>query len=85
LQRGLRGRWPDLAGPQRLRWDKIAQQWLAARGEARCIVHLPLPGKSAAALRAGYNTVPERLSGTVTWEAWLTGQRHGKHGGGPIR
>ena len=85
LQRGLRGRWPDLAGPQRLRWGEIAQQWLAARGKERHIVRLPIPGRFAAALRAGYNTVPERPSGTITWEAWLIGEKYSENGGGPVR
>ena len=85
LQRGLRGRWPDLAGPQQLRWGEIAQQWLAARGEARRIVRLPIPGKTAAALRAGYNTIPGRPSGTITWEKWLNGKRYSENGGERIR
>jgi uncharacterized protein YbjT (DUF2867 family) len=85
LQRGLRGQWPDLAGPQQLRWGEIAQQWLTARGEARRIVRLPIPGRLAAALRAGYNTVPERPSGTITWEAWLNGERHSEVEGGLVR
>lgn len=85
LLKGLRGRWPDLAGPQRLRWGDMAQSWLRARGEERRIVRLPLPGKLASAIRAGYNTVPERPLGTITWEAWLNGERHSEVVGGLIR
>ncbi len=82
LQRGLRGRWADLAGPQRMRWGELAHHWLAARGEVRRIVRLPIPGRFAAALRAGYNTVPDRPSGTITWEAWLSRKGKSENVGG---
>ena len=32
-----------------------------------------------------YNAVPERPSGTITWEAWLSGERQGEFGGGLVR
>ncbi len=85
LLHGRRGRWPDLAGPQRLRWGEIAKSWLAARGKQRRIVHVPLPGKLGAALRAGYNTVPERPSGNITWEAWLNGAKQTEYEGGLVQ
>jgi hypothetical protein len=44
---------------------------MQARGLRRPIVHLPLPGKTAAAFRNGYNTCPEQKAGTMTWEEWL--------------
>jgi hypothetical protein len=71
IEAGWRGRWPDLAGPEVLTWGEIAQSWLAARGEQRRVVRLPVPGKVGAGFRAGYNTVPERPAGRVRWEEWL--------------
>jgi uncharacterized protein YbjT (DUF2867 family) len=71
IEEGWRGRWPDLAGPEVLTWGEIAQSWLAARGEQRRVVRLPIPGKVGAGFRAGYNTVPERPSGSITWGEWV--------------
>lgn len=68
---GRNGRWPDVAGPQVMTWGEIAQSWLAARGQKRRVVRLPIPGKVGAGFRAGYNTVPQRPSGRITWEQWL--------------
>jgi uncharacterized protein YbjT (DUF2867 family) len=75
IQAGQRGRWPELAGPEVLTWGEIAQSWLAARGEQRRIVRLPIPGKVGAGFRAGYNTIPNRPSGNITWEEWLQEQK----------
>ena len=82
IQEGWHGRWPDLAGPEVLTWGEIAQSWLAALGEQRRVVRLPVPGKVGAGFRAGYNTVPERPSGSITWEEWLRGEERGGKGEG---
>lgn len=71
LQAGGHGRWPELAGPRVMTWGEMAQSWLAARGEQRRIVRLPIPGKVGDGFRAGYNTAPEIHSGHITWEQWL--------------
>ena len=80
IQAGWRGRWPDLAGPEVLTWREIAQSWLTARGEQRRVVRLPVPGKVGAGFRAGYNTAPERPSGSITWEDWLQSKQHETNG-----
>jgi uncharacterized protein YbjT (DUF2867 family) len=80
IQAGRHGRWPDLAGPEVLTWGEIAQSWLAARGQQRHLLRLPIPGKVGAGFRAGYNTVPERPSGSITWAAWLQNQKQAAKG-----
>ena len=68
---GPTGRLPDIGGPQVRTLGDLAKPWMAARGLHRPIVHLPLPGKAAAAFRNGYNTCPEQKVGKISWEAWL--------------
>lgn len=66
------GGWlPDIGGPAVRTLGDLAQPWIKARGLRRPIVHLPLPGKTAAAFRNGYITCPEHQDGTITWEEWL--------------
>jgi len=77
LARGPSGLLPDLVGPEALRIASAARTWLRARGMRRPVVSVPIPGKTAAGFRAGYNTNPERPSGTETWEAWLE-RRYGR-------
>jgi len=69
---GPGGRLPDFGGPEVLTLGEMARGWKAARGVRKPVVPLPLPGKLAAAFRAGRNTLRsggER--GTVRWEDWL--------------
>lgn len=80
IEAGRHGRWPDLAGPKVMTWGEIAQSWLAAHGQERRVVRLPIPGKVGDGFRAGYNTVPGRPSGTITWQAWLNGERQAEKG-----
>ncbi|GIV96766.1 MAG: nucleotide-diphosphate-sugar epimerase [Herpetosiphonaceae bacterium] len=61
----------DVAGPQVLTTREIARLWLAARGQRRRILHLPLPGKIAAAYRRGDCIAPQHSYGTITWAEWL--------------
>lgn len=69
------GRLPDLGGPQILPVEDAARAWLSAKGMRRPIIPLPWPGKTAAAFRAGYNTIPDTTPNTergkVTWAEWL--------------
>ena len=65
------GRLRDLAGPEAMSVARAARLWVRARSEWRAIVPLPMPGAAARALRAGQNTVPDRPSGSETWEDWL--------------
>ena len=80
IDEGQNGRWPDLAGPDMMTWGEMAQSWLAARGQQRRIVRLPVWGKVGAGFRAGYNCAPQRPSGTITWEQWLQGEGRGVRG-----
>jgi uncharacterized protein YbjT (DUF2867 family) len=68
---GPGGRLADIGGPEVLWAGEIARAWLAARGMERRVVHLPLPGGFAAALRHGYNTCPDQPYGRITWAEWL--------------
>ncbi len=51
----------------------------------RAIIHLPLPGKIAAAYRQGHNTTPHNRSGAITWAAWLQAKYGQKKTGSPER
>ena len=75
---GPAGRAPDVAGPEVLRFGAMAEAYRAARGLRKPILHLPLPGALAAALRRGDGTAPARAVGRVTWAEWL----REKYGGG---
>lgn len=68
---GPAGWLPDIGGPEVRTLGDLAKPWMQARGLRRSIVHLSLPGKTAAAFRNGYITCPEHKDGTITWEEWL--------------
>jgi uncharacterized protein YbjT (DUF2867 family) len=68
---GPGGRLPDIGGPEVLTFGALARAWIEARGRQRRIVHLPLPGSFAAALRQGSNTCPDQRYGRITWAEWL--------------
>ena len=68
---GPSGRLPDIGGPEVLTYGALAQAWMQARGRQRRIIHLPLPGRLAAALRRGSNTCPDQRYGHITWADWL--------------
>lgn len=65
------GRLPDVGGPEVRTAGELARAYRQARGRRRPIVRIPLPGKTAAAFRAGKATCPDRAVGTVPWEDWL--------------
>ncbi len=68
---GPAGRLPDIGGPEVHTLGDLAKPWMRARGLRRPIVHLPLPGKTAAAFRHGYITCPDHKDGKITWEEWV--------------
>jgi uncharacterized protein YbjT (DUF2867 family) len=72
LTDGPGGRLPDLGGPEVLSFGEIAQTWMEVKGNRKKLIHLPLPGALAAAFRAGKNTTPQGVRGTMTWRQWLT-------------
>jgi uncharacterized protein YbjT (DUF2867 family) len=82
---GENGRLPDLAGPELLPIATIAAAWQQSRGLHKPMWQVPLPGKTAAAFRAGYNTVPHQAGayqpdGSMTWGDWLAA-RYGQEMG----
>jgi len=68
---GPAGRLPDIGGPEVLTLGAMARAWMEARGSRRRIVHLPLPGGFATALRQGRNTCPDQRYGQISWADWL--------------
>jgi len=71
LRSGITGRWRDFGGPEVLTLGQVIAQWAAVRGRGPRVWRAPLPGKLAAALRAGALTAPDRVAGRVTWRQWL--------------
>ncbi|AGN02360.1 nmra-like family protein [Salinarchaeum sp. Harcht-Bsk1] len=61
----------ELGGSEVRTGRELAEAYRSARGYRRPIVRLPLPGKTAAAFRAGAATTPDRAVGKQPWEAWL--------------
>jgi uncharacterized protein YbjT (DUF2867 family) len=68
---GPGGRLADFGGPEMLTIGEAAREWKAAKGVRKPVLHLPLPGRVAAAFRAGRNTVREGEHGTLSWRQWL--------------
>jgi uncharacterized protein YbjT (DUF2867 family) len=66
---GLAG---DIGGPRVYAMAELVRTYLQAAGKRRPIVQLPVPGKAAAAIRAGANLTPDRAVGSRTWEDFLT-------------
>jgi uncharacterized protein YbjT (DUF2867 family) len=62
---------PDVAGPKVHAVDELLRTYLRARRRRRLIVPVRLPGKAAAAVRAGANLAPDRAVGRRTWEDFL--------------
>jgi uncharacterized protein YbjT (DUF2867 family) len=67
------GRVHDFGGPEVLTVEEAADQWLQHRpaGWVKRAVPIHLPGATATALRAAYNTCPDGERGTLTWREWL--------------
>ncbi|MDX1468888.1 MAG: NAD-dependent epimerase/dehydratase family protein [Acidimicrobiia bacterium] len=66
-----RGLLPDFAGPEVLTAEYLARSLLAAQGKTKPILNLPVPGKAAAAFRAGLHTNPDEAVGVKTWDDYL--------------
>jgi uncharacterized protein YbjT (DUF2867 family) len=62
---------PAIAGPRAYDMAKLIREYLRVAGKRRLIVRMPIPGKAAAAIRAGANLAPERAFGLRTWEDFL--------------
>jgi uncharacterized protein YbjT (DUF2867 family) len=68
---GPGGRLPDFGGPEAMTLQEAARAWKAARQVKKPLLSLPLPGRAAAALRAGAATVPAGEHGALGWQDWL--------------
>ena len=62
---------PDIGGPRVYDASDLLRGYLRATGQRRPIVPIRLPGKAAAAFRAGGNLAPEQAVGHRTWEDFL--------------
>jgi uncharacterized protein YbjT (DUF2867 family) len=62
---------PAIAGPRAYDMAELVRSYLRAAGKRRAIVRVPIPGKAAAAIRAGANLAPDRAVGRKTWEDFL--------------
>jgi uncharacterized protein YbjT (DUF2867 family) len=71
VEAGPGGRLPDFGGPEAMGLREAARLWREARGVKKPLLSIPLPGRAAAALRAGANTVPVGEHGTISWRDWL--------------
>jgi uncharacterized protein YbjT (DUF2867 family) len=65
------GQAPDIAGPKIYDAEYLLRSYLAAIGKSRPILRMKVPGKAAAAVRAGANLSPDRAVGKRTWEEFL--------------
>ena len=61
----------DVAGPRTYEMAELIRSYLRAAGKRRPLVRVPLPGKAAAAIRAGATLAPDRAVGRRTWEEFL--------------
>jgi uncharacterized protein YbjT (DUF2867 family) len=62
----------DVAGPRIYGMDELIRSVVRAEGKHRLLLPLRLPGRAAAAFRAGANLAPERAVGRRTWEDFLS-------------
>jgi uncharacterized protein YbjT (DUF2867 family) len=69
---------PAIAGPRVYDWAELIRGYLRAVGKSRPIIRVPLPGKAAAAIRAGANLAPDRAVGRRTWEDFLAARTTGR-------
>ena len=65
---------PDLAGPKAYELGDLIRSYLRATGKHRAFLPLRMPGRAAAAFRAGANLAPDRAVGRQTWEEFLSAQ-----------
>jgi uncharacterized protein YbjT (DUF2867 family) len=73
---------PDLAGPEVSSMAGLLREYLRARHMRRLLVPVWLPGKAAAAVRAGANLAPGRAVGRRTWAEFLAERVAGNAGPG---
>jgi len=62
---------PDLGGPRVYGMDEVIRDYLRAAGKRRPLLPMRMPGKAAAAMRAGANLTTAGETGHRTWEEFL--------------
>lgn len=62
---------PDVAGPHVYSMTELVRGYLRASHRRRPIMPIRVPGRAAAAVRAGANLAPEQAVGQRTWEELL--------------
>jgi uncharacterized protein YbjT (DUF2867 family) len=65
------GRVPDLGGPEVLDAETMVRRFQKLTGRRRPLLHLPLPGRVAAAFRAGHHLAPDGAQGKRTFDDYL--------------
>ena len=65
------GRVPDVGGPEVRTMAELARAYLEVVGRSRRVVEVPLPGKTARAIRGGAQLCPDRRYGKIRWEEFL--------------
>jgi len=71
LAEGPHGMLRDFGGPDALTLADATLTWQSIRRVKRSIIPLWLPGRTAAAFRAGSNLTPDGDKGKVRWKDWL--------------
>jgi uncharacterized protein YbjT (DUF2867 family) len=66
------GRVGDLAGPRTYTLEELQRSYLSAVGKHRARLPIRVPGKVGKAYRSGANLTDKTLTGTETWEQFLT-------------
>src|SRR6266545_4144094 len=66
---------PDMAGPRVYAMADLVRGYLRAYHKRRLMVPVWLPGKAAAAVRAGAHLAPDRAVGRRTWEDFLAARQ----------
>jgi uncharacterized protein YbjT (DUF2867 family) len=69
---------PAIAGPRIYEMADLVRGYLEVAGKRRAILRVPVPGKAAAAIRAGANLAPDRAVGQRTWEDFLAERVNGR-------
>lgn len=70
-QSGPQNKIINTGGPEILTLGEMVKPWLKAKNRKKIIVNFPWFGKTAEALKKGYNTCDETASGSITWKQYL--------------
>lgn len=74
------GRVEDVGGPEVRTVYDVVRAYLDVRETWKKALKLPLPGKTARAMRSGALTCPGNRYGRITWEEFLREERHDSPG-----